>query len=182
MIEAIIFAFWFFLPAGIANATPVLANKVPVLNKWSTPLDFGKTWRNKRLFGANKTWRGLVFGTLIGALTGVAIYFIYPDSANQLGFTANPLRDMGVLGALLGAGALVGDAVESMIKRQVGVPPGEPWFPFDQVDYIFGGIIFSSFVYMLTPQQNIAILFVYFGLHLVVSYIGYQLKLKDKPI
>ncbi len=182
MINEIWFALWFFLPAGIANATPVFANKVPLLNRWTTPLDFGKSWRSKRLFGANKTWRGLVFGTLVGALTGLVIHYVYPASADQLGFTENQLLYMVILGGLLGAGALVGDAIESLIKRQLGVAPGEAWFPFDQIDYIIGGILLSSLLVMLEFTQIIAILLVYFGLHLITSYIGYLLHLKDKPI
>jgi hypothetical protein len=38
------FALWFFLPAGVANAAPVFANKIPVLNRWKTPMDFGKSY------------------------------------------------------------------------------------------------------------------------------------------
>lgn len=182
MIEAVLFALWFFLPAGVANATPVFANRVPILNRWKTPLDFGRSWRGKRLFGTNKTWRGLVFGTLVGALTASLMYGIYPEFASQLNFTSNPLAQMVSLGGLLGAGALIGDAIESMIKRQLGVSPGESWFPFDQVDYIFGGIILSSLVFTLQPLQNLTILAVYFGLHIITSYLGFLIGLKDKPI
>lgn len=182
MIEAVTFALWFFLPAGIANATPVFANRVPFLNRWTTPLDFGHSLRGRRLFGANKTWRGLVFGTLVGALTAGLMYAVYPEFAFRLNFVNNPMAQMVALGGLLGAGALIGDAVESLLKRQLGVPPGESWFPFDQVDYIFGGIILCSLVYTLQPLQSLTILVVYFGLHLVTSYIGFLLGLKDKPI
>jgi hypothetical protein len=182
VIETLLFAVWFFLPAGAANATPVFINKIPLLRNWKTPLDCGKTLNGKRLFGANKTWRGLIFGTLVGALTGLLIYGIYPTSANELNFTTNGGLRMFCLGALLGAGALLGDALESMAKRQLGVQPGESWFPFDQLDYIFGGIVFSSVLYVLQPYQSLAIIAVYFGLHLVVSYLGFLLNLKDKPI
>lgn len=182
MINTILFALWFFLPAGVANATPVFANKIPVLRNWKTPLDLGTTWRGKRLFGTNKTWRGLVFGTIVGALTGLLIYSLYPASASQLNFTNDAGIKMLALGALLGAGALIGDAIESMIKRQLNVAPGESWFPFDQLDYIFGGILFGSLMYVLQPHQALTIFAVYFGLHVIVSYIGYLLGLKDKPI
>ena len=65
------FALWFFLPAGLANGAPVIANKVPLINKWITPLDFGKTWGGKRIFGSNKTWRGLVVGGLTGGVASL---------------------------------------------------------------------------------------------------------------
>ena len=54
-----------FLPAGIANAVPVLVKKVPGLSKLKAPIDGGISFRGKRLLGANKTWRGLISGTLV---------------------------------------------------------------------------------------------------------------------
>ena len=47
----------FFLPAGIANAAPVFANKIPIVKNWQAPLDMGITWRGQPLLGKNKTWR-----------------------------------------------------------------------------------------------------------------------------
>jgi CDP-diglyceride synthetase len=75
--------FWFFLPAGIANMSPVLANKIPGINQWKTPLDFGKSWRGKRIFGNNKTWRGLIFGTLIASLVGLIQYRVIASSSES---------------------------------------------------------------------------------------------------
>ena len=63
-------AFWFFLPAGIANMSPVLASRISWLKSWDTPLDFGKSFRGKPIFGKNKTWRGIVFGTLSAIIVG----------------------------------------------------------------------------------------------------------------
>lgn len=177
------FAVWFFLPAGVANATPVVANKIPVLNRWKNPMDFGKSYRGKRIFGANKTWRGLVFGSFIGALTGLLIAVFYPPSASAVGIAPLwPKFSMALLGALLGFGALLGDAVESFFKRQKGVPAGQSWFPFDQLDYIIGGLLVSSFVVQLSLQQYLSIVVTWFALHLISAYIGYRLKLKDTPI
>lgn len=173
--DFIIAAFLFFLPAGVANASPVFANRIPWLRSWKTPLDFGKSWRGKRIFGANKTWRGWTFGTLMGGVTSLLVNYFYIPNAYDA-------RYIFLVGAVLGAGALTGDAVESFLKRQRGVPPGKSWFPFDQIDYIIGGLIF---VYPLTLIPLIlmtAILILYFGLHLLVSYIGYLTGFKSHPI
>lgn len=171
-------ALWLFLPAGVANASPVIANKIPLLNRWRTRLDFGTTWRGQPVFGTNKTWRGLSFATCIAA--GVALlqhHFVHTSvfGNHSLWFVAG-------YGALLGAGALLGDAIESFFKRQAGVKPGQSWFPFDQVDYIIGGLLASSLLVRFSLGQYGAVLVAYFGLHLVFTYIGYALKLKDKPI
>lgn len=173
----VIAAFLFFLPAGIANMSPVFANKIPVLRDWKTPLDLGKSWRGKRLLGDNKTLRGLVFGTATAAVTALLIR-LFTNPADNLQIHATFV----FAGALMGAGALLGDAVESFFKRRVGVPPGSSWFPFDQTDYIIGGLIVIYPFYTPSLSLMATILLLYFGLHLTTSYIGYLLGLKDKPI
>jgi CDP-2,3-bis-(O-geranylgeranyl)-sn-glycerol synthase len=167
-------AILFFLPAGISNMSPVLANKIPGLNHWKTPLDFGKRYKGTRIFGDNKSLRGLVVGTVMGGVTAVVVSKL---NANTV-VTVPPLT----AGLLLGFGALMGDAIESFFKRRSGVKPGDSWFPFDQTDYILGGLL-AIYPFVPLPLWVIAtILVVYFGLHLVVAYLAYLLGLKDKPI
>jgi CDP-2,3-bis-(O-geranylgeranyl)-sn-glycerol synthase len=170
-------AFWFFLPAGIANMTPPLANKIPGLKNWKTPLDFGKRWRGKQLFGSNKTWRGVITGMVMAGLVAMLQYSFGPHA-----ITSSSLIISALLGMIMGVGALLGDAVESFFKRQIGIKPGNSWFPFDQLDYIVGGLL-AIYPFVRPPFiLMIWIVGVYFGLHLIVSYIGYLLKFKDKPI
>jgi CDP-2,3-bis-(O-geranylgeranyl)-sn-glycerol synthase len=172
--------FWtallFFLPGGLANMAPVFSNKIPGLNKWKTPLDFGKSFRDKRIFGDNKTWRGLMSGILLG---GIVATFESAWAQHALGHDQAWFI---VAGLLMGFGALAGDAVESFFKRQIGIKPGHSWFPFDQTDFIIGGLLAVTFLVHLNAGLIIRIFVVYFGLHLTSSYIGYKLKLKDKPI
>lgn len=167
-------AILFFLPAGVANATPVVANKIPLLKQWRTPLDFGMTWRGKRLLGNNKTWRGFITGTLFAGLTAM---LLSPFVTNEDGLWVA----LG-LGLLMGCGALLGDAVESFIKRRRGVPSGASWFPFDQTDYIIGGLLLVA-PFADISAKTIGVIFVtYFALHLIVAYIAYLLGLKERPI
>lgn len=167
-------AILFFLPAGIANATPPVANKIPLLKDWRTPLDFGFSAGGKRLLGKNKTWRGLITGSILAGFSALLLSPI-------VDYGSSWLATFGI-GFCLGFGALVGDALESIIKRQRGVPAGHRWFPFDQIDYIIGGLVAASFFIDLT-WDVIAIIFVaFFGLHLLFAYIAYLLGFKDKPI
>ncbi len=184
MIEHLIFALWFFAPAGFANASPIFASRIPILKKWSTPIDFSKQYRGKRILGDNKTWRGLVFGILIAVITLWLQKIIFshsdwlPEIITYIDYTNVSLW----LGVLLGAGALLGDAIESFFKRQLDIPSGEAWLIFDQIDYIIGGVLLSSLIIKLPLSYGIVIFVVWFGLHLISSYIGYLLGLKDKPI
>lgn len=164
----------FFLPAGLANMTPVVANMIPGLRDWNTPLDFGKTYRGKRIFGSSKTWRGVVAGTLVGGISAVIIGGL---NQNVLG----PYSQL-VAGLLLGFGALAGDAIESFFKRQRGIAPGKTWFPFDQIDYIIGGLLAVRIIAPVPFWVIGTVFFVYFALHLVTVYVFYKLGIRDQPI
>lgn len=155
--------------------TPIFAARLPFLKRWNAPLDFGKTYKGKRIFGANKTWRGLISGTVMGGITGLLVqrFFVMGEADLDMIFLA---------GCLMGFGALVGDAVESFFKRQRGFAPGASWFPFDQIDYIIGGLVFVYPISFLPLIVMLAILVIYFGLHLLASYVGYLVGLKQRPI
>lgn len=183
--DSFLFAVWFFVPAGGANMAPIIASRLPYISKLSTPLDFGGKFRNKPVFGKNKTWRGVVSGIIAATIIiylqqliweGGSATFLNGSSTNYLAYS--PL----LLGTLFGAGALLGDAIESFFKRQRAVPAGSSWFPFDQIDYIIGGCLAVATVARLTPLEYLLILFIWFVLHLTFSYIGYLLKLKSQPI
>ncbi len=167
-------AFLFFLPAGLANVAPILLNKAPGLKHFNTPVDFGKSWHGKRILGDNKTWRGIIGGTLMGALAGVVVYKFY-----NLPFDTNHA----LLGGLLGLGAIAGDTVKSFFKRRLGKESGDSWLFFDQADYVVGGLVVSSLLVRLKSWWQVgAILLLWTLMSLLFSYLGYLIKLKDKPI
>lgn len=168
-------AFWFFIPAGIANFAPLFAARTPGLRNLNAPMDFGKTFRGKPIFGKNKTWRGLISGAIIAAFIGFLQYRVITSSVESLGFIV-------LVTGLMGFGALLADAVESFFKRQVDIKPGEKWFPFDQIDYIIGGLLFVMPFVSLTIFDVARIFVLYFGLHLVFSYLAYKIGWKKSPI
>lgn len=173
MTKELLFVFLFFLPAGIANMFPVFAARLPGLREWNSPMDLGASWRGTRLLGSHKTIRGLITGILAAIVTTIIIF-----QFTDLGISANPV----VLGFLLGAGSLVGDAVKSFFKRQSGVPSGRAWFPFDQIDYILGAMAFTFFYVPLSLTQYLLMLVLGFVLHIIVVYIGYLTNLRDQAI
>lgn len=154
--------------------SPVLANQLPGMKNWNTPMDFGASWRGKRIFGDNKRWRGVVLGTILGGFTAVVVSKLNVNTV----VTIAPFW----AGTVLGFGALAGDAVESFFKRRIGLKPGESWFAFDQTDYIIGGLLAISPFVDLPIWVVITIFIVYFGLHLVFAYIGFRLGLKSQPL
>jgi len=173
----IIAAIVFFLPAGLANGTPPIAAKIPVLKKFNAPMDFNKSFRGKRIFGPNKTWRGFITGVLVATIAALLISkFVFKlDEGSDL--SVNVLA-----GTLMGVGALLGDAFESFLKRQFNKEPGKSWFPFDQIDYIVGGLLFVAPLAHLTLRQYVLVGIVWFGLHIAGSSFGYLIGVKDKAI
>ena len=182
--ETILFVLWFFLPAGFGNIAPIIAAKIQTLQIYSFPLDFNKKFHKKRIFGNHKTIRGLIAGIGIGILTAYIQVFLY----NHLQFIKdisivdynkiNPL----LFGFLASFGALFGDAVKSFFKRQLNIPSGKSWFPADQIDYILGGILFTSIYIRLSLKLYILLFVIWFFLHPLSTFIGWLLRLKDEPI
>ncbi len=179
-----LFSLWFFLPAGIANVTPIVVTKLPGLKHWNTPIDCGLSFRGKQVFGANKTWRGLVCGIVAAEL----IFLLERRFTPQTGGFAVVLHSISFgelsvwLGALLGFGVIAGDSIESFFKRQQSIDPGSSWFPFDQLDYIIGGCLAAAIVVVLPLRLYVWIFFIWFAMHLLFSYIGYITHFKAKPI
>jgi CDP-2,3-bis-(O-geranylgeranyl)-sn-glycerol synthase len=170
LIEALVL----FLPAGIANMTPPIANKIPWVNQWQTPMDFDRTYKGVRIFGDHKSWRGFVSGTICGTLAGALLYALHYHTEYSAWFI--------LFSAALSAGALVGDAVKSFFKRRTDIKPGGTWFPFDQLDFIISALIFAIPFKILTLPMAGSIIAVYFFSNIIITYISYKLGFKDAPI
>lgn len=185
ILAELFFALWFFLPAGLANMVPILAAKMPGLRHLNAPIDGGRTYKNQRILGAHKTWRGLIVGIVIATITLWAQQYAIGQSTwlyeltNQVNYADLMIW---VVGPLFGLGALGGDAIESFFKRQRQVAPGHGWFPFDQIDYIVGGAIATAPFVRLQLWQYIELLVLWLIVHVIASYVGYLLHFKDKPI
>jgi len=167
-------SFWLLLPAGLANLTPVLARKIPILD---IPIDFNRKWKDKPIFGPHKTYRGFLFGVLTGILVVYLQRSLYPflKTYTLLDYTTiNPL----ILGSLLGFGALLGDLIKSFGKRRINIKSGKPWVPFDQLDYVLGSLFVVSFYITMTFELVVASIVLFGVLHPLMNLLGYFLKLK----
>lgn len=195
-------ALWLFLPAYMANMAPVFAMKL--LPRWNARIDGGRNWRDGRaVLGAGKTWRGLVAASLAGPATAWAQSWIRLTSVpfSDFGYATSggPVAPL-LIGLGFGLGAILGDAVKSFFKRRTGREGGAPWVPFDQLDFVAGGLLFAYLASILVgailpgpedwwwaelggarwPKLVVLILLTPV-LHLVVNVIGYRLKMKKVP-
>ncbi|MGD2200239.1 MAG: CDP-2,3-bis-(O-geranylgeranyl)-sn-glycerol synthase [Candidatus Bathyarchaeota archaeon] len=146
-----------YLPAYIANATPVILGG-------GGPLDGGRNWIDgKPLLGDHKTVRGTCSGLAAGFLIGLA--------------QQTPLR-----GALLSIGAIGGDLIVSFIKRRMNLEPGSLFPVADQM----GFIIFAVTLVSLTDKaptwdHAIGILVATLPIHYLTNVLAWALKLKSNP-
>lgn len=179
-------ALWLLLPAMVANMMPIWAKYIHWLDYFDTPIDRGKLVRGKPLFGRNKTYRGLLSGLVIAVVVGLAQGLLAHSFTwfRALEFNANPmnLSSYVLLAVLLGLGALLGDIFESMIKRQLNVAPGAQFFPFDQLDYVFGALILAWPLLELDTLQVSVCIAVGFMVHPIATFIGYKIGVKDTPL
>lgn len=185
MVQDILLAIWFFFPVAMANAAPVFSAKIPLFQRFDTPIDGGAIWHGKRVLGPHKTWRGIVSGIVLATfvLWIQQLFVAHTEWAAaftaQVDYAALPLL---LLGPAFAIGALGGDALKSFFKRRIGIEAGKTWLPFDQLDYIIGGVLISMLFVILTPLQYMWIFVIWFFLHLIASYVGYRIGLKDAPI
>lgn len=180
MINLVWETLWFFLPAMTANMAPVLVSHSQTLRSLAYPLDGGHTWRGKRLLGNNKTLSGLVLGLLAGGLTGLLQHWLYsypaPQSISIVSY--NSVSASFSLGVLLGAGALVGDAVKSFFKRQRNIPAGQSWLPFDQIDLVLGAIAITWWIDAVTIAHDVTALIIIGVGSYIVGAVGVRLHIK----
>ncbi|QQR50279.1 CDP-archaeol synthase [Candidatus Nomurabacteria bacterium] len=156
----IIYLILLLLPAGIANMTPVFLQKLP----YARPIDNRKTYKGRRITGDNKTWRGLLGGIILGTLAASieGMFFAFP---------ATPL----LWGLTISTGALIGDIIESMIKRRLGKQPGTAWHPFDEIDWLLGALIFGSFLYAFDVMSWLLVITIGAILHTLINYLRKRL-------
>ena len=162
-------ALYFFLPAYLANMAPPLLQWIP----------FNKPIYEKK-FGSHKTWRGLIAASIIGILTfQLQIYLFQFEFFNKISLINYPDFTI-LLGFLLGFGAIIGDLVKSYYKRKNKIAPGKSWMPYDQIDFVIGGILLSFFVYVPTVSVIVFLLILSPLLHIVTNIIGYWLKINKR--
>jgi len=135
-LETALAGVWLMLPALIPNSAAVL---------WGggTPMDFGKSWRGRRILGDGKTWRGFFGGALTGALFGL-LQIVLADAtgaAGSWGFGEWPGALAVVL--VLSLGSMTGDSIGSLLKRRLGIGRGAKAPILDQYNFIAGAILLT---------------------------------------
>jgi len=165
------YALWFVFPAYCANA-------IPVIFGGGYPLDAGRTFFDgKPILGSHKTFRGFFSGLVIGTLVGFFQTVFFQPVLSQ--YDARFRYDV-LLGFMLSLGALVGDSLESFVKRRLDLPPGSSLPIADQLDFVLGALLFSLPVSSPSLPTIIMIIIITPPIHLLTNFLADRLGLKKR--
>ena len=154
------YALYFILPAYAANATPVVLGG-------GRPIDCDKKFRDgKPIFGSHKTFRGFFLGLAVGTLVGLGLNFEFQYNL--------------LLGFMTSLGALVGDLIKSFIKRRLNLAPGKSLPVADQLDFIFGALLFSLPVSPPNPLTTLIIILVTPPIHFLTNLLANLVKSRKR--
>lgn len=170
---------YLFAPLFFAAACSGLVLRFDLLKPLKTPLDLGATFRGRRLFGDNKTWRGLLVVAGGSAIGGVLQAALFSDPGAWSIRDGHPV----LVGALIGVGAVAGELPNSFLKRRLDIAPGRSaggpagvlFYLLDQVDLLVltWPLIFP---FVRASWLHVAVSFALaVVLHQLVSTIGYAI-------
>jgi hypothetical protein len=148
------------------------------------PVDRGSVFRGRRLFGPNKTYRGLVAvgsGTALGYTLQGLWPELQPPSLRHL-----PLVHLALFGLALGIASMLSELPNSFLKRQLGIAAGAPgrgvaaplFYLLDQVDFLFGAwLVACPWVSPTWTRVLASVVFVLL-VHQVLSILGALLGMR----
>ena len=154
---------YLMLPAYLANMAPPF---IRFLRGWNPPI-------HAHYLGEHKT----VMGFSLGVGTGIATAFVQSHLTSTGGLF--PDRNWFWFGLTMGLAAMLGDAVKSFFKRRIGIVPGRPWIPADQLDFILAGLVVLSFWVPLTWAQALGVAVLSFVGDILVNHISFCLGIRD---
>ena len=175
--------------SGIVNSIFCKTKYLKCLNR---PIDGGKKLKDKkRIFGDNKTWKGLfgyvvlniIFSVLFGYIwniTNLEKYnFFYMNHENTFLFNV-------LIGFLLGLGYSLFELPNSFIKRRLDIKPGKTiegfkkifFIIFDQADSVFGVALVVWLFYPIGIWIYLFYILLGTVTHLLVNMLLYFLHLR----
>jgi hypothetical protein len=154
------------------------------LRSVAVPIDGGTLLRGRPLFGANKTYRG-VLAVALGAAAGYGLQSLAP-ALQPPALRALSTLGASLLGFALGTAAMLSELLNSVLKRQLDIAPGAAgrgpgalfFYVFDQVDFLFGAwLVAWPWVAPTWPRLLWSVVFV-LVVHQIISSLGALLGMR----
>ncbi|MBG0809433.1 CDP-archaeol synthase [Methylosinus sp. H3A] len=148
----------------------IVANGAPILGKrllgaaFARPVDGGARFLDGRpLFGAAKTWRGLLLAVLAAALCAPLVGL--------------PLS----LGARLGAFAMAGDLFSSFVKRRLGLATSSRAPGLDQIPEALVPLLAIASPAALGAAEIVIVTALFFFGSQALSRLMFDLRVRERP-
>lgn len=172
--------FFLILPIFIAASLHMVAVRYQLWPQLAFPIA-------PKLFGQNKTWRGLVVMPVLGTIgvyisaglqarLGIPVHFAWPTSLDALGM-------------LLGFAYILAELPNSFVKRRLGIPEGKrperARFAFvlaDQADSALGCALVYWWMIPDCRFLIIPLLLIGPAVHLAGNVLLYLCKLRAEPL
>jgi hypothetical protein len=173
------------LVAGVVHAPVIKRN---LLSPLARPLDFGATFRGTHVFGANKTWRGVLL------MSAISVLVVFAQS--QL-YAVTPFRAISILdysrvswlalGLALGLGYSLAELPNSFVKRRFGILPGGVsrgrtfgQYIVDQADSAIGGTLVLALFLWGNWAVLLLVFVVGFSLHVLMDQLFFLFAVKRR--
>ena len=179
---------YLFIPLLFGLALHGFCIKYDLLSFLYYPIDRGRKFRGKRIFGENKTYRGLVvvsLGTAIGfGLQALLLHRIASIRSVEL-FDYAFFKSV-ALGLAVGVAAMLSELPNSFIKRQFEIAPGtaaKGWkalvfYVYDQIDFMLGAWLALAIVVPVTIGRVLLSAGFLLVAHQIMSSVGYALGMR----
>jgi hypothetical protein len=167
--------------------------RCPCSRPFARPIDLGRTFRGRRIFGANKMWRGLMVMPIAaaGAFAGLAYFRDELPSWLARGMWPLPPTSFALLGLVSGVAFMLAELPNSFLKRQLDVAPGQAptrlplaamCFVLDRVDSTIGVLLVLTLLVPVAPRTWLWALLIGVVAHGLFSMLLHALRIKTRPL
>lgn len=179
-------ATWLFAPLMFSAVVSAVVIERDLLRWARRPIDGGAELGGRRLFGDNKTWRGVITAVVCSAAFAAFQEHVVGDAVGDLLAVDWATVPATLFGGLMGLGAMLGELPNSFVKRRIDIPPGKTttgplsslFYVWDQVDLLLGawaciGWWVRPSALLVTASFALALL-----VHPLVSLIGWLIGVR----
>lgn len=191
--EALAKAVFLLIAMSAAGVAHVLWLRTALSRRLGWPVDFGQSFRGRRLFGDNKRVCGFMVLPPVAALSFMLLSLARPFLPTTYGDALWPLSvpEYAALGFLAGFAFMAAELPNSFFKRQLDIPPGQaPERPalrllvlaIDRLDSVVGVLIAVS---LLVPVPAATWFWVLLGgpvVHAAFSVAMHGLGIKARAL
>jgi CDP-diglyceride synthetase len=179
---------YLFLPLLVGLALHGFCIKYDTVAFLCRPIDHGRSFRGKRIFGDNKTYRGVVvvsLGTMIGfGLQALVLH--QRASIRSIELFDYAFFKSVAIGLGVGAAAMLSELPNSFIKRRFEIAPGsvaKGWkraifYVYDQIDFLLGAWLVLAVVVTVTVGRVLFSAVLLLVAHQLMSSAGHALGMR----